>query len=142
MRQDFIDFFKKEIFRFKGNVFKTKEEKSKEKSEEEIGKLNNGGIGFIKEKSKNINNDLFKKYFDLSARIDLANKLYKTKYAKENSELVEEIRSRWNNLKDEIKEMSEEEITNEKPNDILGIVNEIIGFNKEIQNQAEKGLKY
>ena len=31
--------------------------------------------------------------------------------------------------------MSEEEIKNEKPNEILGIVNEILDFNKEIKKQ-------
>ena len=81
---------------------------------------------------------MLKKYFDFSKSIDLANKLYETKGVKENKELVEEIRNRWSNLKDEIKKMSREEIKNEKPNDILGIVNEIIDFNKEIQNQAGK----
>ena len=30
--------------------------------------------------------------------------------------------------------MSKEEIKNEKPNDILGIISEILHFNKEIQN--------
>ena len=29
--------------------------------------------------------------------------------------------------------MSKEEIKNEKPNDILGIINKILDFNKEIQ---------
>ena len=82
---------------------------------------------------------MLKKYFDFSKSIDLANKLYETKGVKENKELVEGIRNRWSNLKDEIKKMSREEIKNEKPNDILGIVNEIIDFNKEIQNQAGKG---
>ena len=38
--------------------------------------------------------------------------------------------------------MSKPEIKNEKPNEILGIVNEIIDFNKEIQKQQERsGLK-
>ena len=54
MRENIMDFFKKGIFPFKGNVFKTKEEEIKEKSEEksgeEIKKLINGGIDFIKEK--------------------------------------------------------------------------------------------
>ena len=36
--------------------------------------------------------------------------------------------------------MSKEEIKNEKPDDILGIVNEIFDFNKEIQKQGS-GLK-
>ena len=35
-RENTIDYFKKGIFPFKGNVFKTKEEKSKEIKEEEF----------------------------------------------------------------------------------------------------------
>ena len=38
MRQKFIVFFKKGIFRCKGNVFKRKKEESEEKSEEESEK--------------------------------------------------------------------------------------------------------
>ena len=37
--------------------------------------------------------------------------------------------------------MSEEEIENEKPNQMLETVNEIIDFNKEIQKQRGSGLK-
>ena len=37
--------------------------------------------------------------------------------------------------------MSKEEIKNEKPNDILGIINEILDFNKEIKKQQGSGLK-
>ena len=73
VREDIIGFYRKGIFPFKGNVFKTKEE---EKSEENSI---NDGIIFIKEKSRDINNDLFKKYFDFLTSIDLVNKLYKTK---------------------------------------------------------------
>ena len=78
---------------------------------------------------------MFKKYFDSSAPIDLANKLYKAKDAKENSEFAEEIRKKWSILKDETERMSKEEIENEKPNDISEIVDEIFDFNKEIQKQ-------
>ena len=66
-------------------------------------------------------------------------KNYETKDAKKNIELVEEIMNRWSNLKDESKEMSKEEIKNEKPNEILEIGNEIIDFNKKIQ--TGKGVK-
>ena len=59
MREN-INFFKKGIFLFKGDTFKTKEEKSEENSEEKIEKSMNDGIIFIKEKSRDINNDLFK----------------------------------------------------------------------------------
>ena len=55
---------KKEFFPFKGNVIKTKEEKWEETSEEKIEKSINEGILFIKVKSKDINNDLFKTYFN------------------------------------------------------------------------------
>ena len=37
--------------------------------------------------------------------------------------------------------MSKEEIKHEKPNDILGIINEILDFNKEIQKQQGSSLK-
>ena len=70
----------------------------------------------------------------------MTTKLFKTKDKKKNSELVEEIKNRWSNLKDGVKKMSKEEIKNEKPDDILGIVNEIFDFNKEIQKQGS-GLK-
>ena len=59
----FLVFFEKEIFPFKGNVFKIKGEKSEEKSEE-LKKYTNNFFNFIEEKSKNINHDLFKKYLN------------------------------------------------------------------------------
>ena len=65
----------------------------------------------------------------------MGNKLFQTKDKKKNSEFVEEIKNRWSNLKDETEKMSKEEIKNEKPNHILGIINEIFDFNKEIQKQ-------
>ena len=68
-------FFEKGIFPFKNNVFKTKQEKS----EEEFKKYINNAFNFIEEKSKNINNDLFKIYFDFLAPIDLAKKIFETK---------------------------------------------------------------
>ena len=66
-------------------------------------------IEYIENESKEINYELFKKYFNFTVPSALAKKLYKTKDAKENSELVEEIRNRWSNLKDEVKKMSEDE---------------------------------
>ena len=142
MREDIIGFFEKGIFQFKGNVFKTKEERSEEKSEEKIKKYINNTSVFTKEKSKDVNNDLFKTYFNFSEPIDLAKKLSETKDKMKNNDLVELIRVRWINLKDETEKMSKEEIKNKKPNEILGIVNKIIDFNKEIQKQQEgSGLK-
>ena len=62
-------------------------------------------------------------------------KLFEIKEANKNSQLVEEIKNRWSNLKDKIEEMSKEEIQNEKPNEISGIISKIIDFNKEVQKQ-------
>ena len=67
-REDIIDFFKKGIFPFKGNVFKTKEEKTEEN-------FINGSIIFIKEKSRDVNDDLLEKYFHFSTPIDLEKKI-------------------------------------------------------------------
>ena len=50
-----------------------------------------------------------------------------------NNDLVELIRVKWNNLKDETENISKEEINSKKLNEILGIPNKIIDFNKEIQ---------
>ena len=140
VRENIADYFKKGIFPFKGNVFKTKEEKSEEIKEETKEEFINNAIPLIKKESKDINNDLFKTYFNFSAPIDLAKKLFETKDRKKNSELVEEIKNRWSNLKDKIKKMSKEEIKNEKPNDVL-VINKILDFNKEIQKQQSSGLK-
>ena len=59
-REDIIVFFENGIFPFKGNVFKTKEEESKE---EKFKKYINNAFTFIEEKSENINNDLITKFF-------------------------------------------------------------------------------
>ena len=84
---------------------------------------------------------MFKTYFNFSASIDLAKKLFETKDKKKNSAFVEEIKNRWSNFKLETEKMSKEEIKNEKPNDILRIINEILDFNKEIQKQQGSSLK-
>ena len=120
-RRDIIGFFQKGIFFFKGNVFKTKEEKSEETKEEFI----NNSHTFIEKKSKDIRMICLR---HSSTPIDLATKLFKTEDKKKNSEFIEEMKNKWSKLKDEIEKNSKEEIENEKPNEILGIVNEILDF--------------
>ena len=68
-------------------------------------------------------------------------KLYETKDKKKNNELVELIKVKWSDLKDEIKKMSKEEIEDEKPDKIPKIVEEIIIFNNENKKQQGLGLK-
>ena len=81
------------------------------------------------------------KYFNFLKPSALAKQLYETKDKKKNNMLVEEIKNRWINLKDETNRMSEEEIQNKKPNQKLETVKEILDFNKEIQKQRGLGLK-
>ena len=65
--------------------------------------------------------------------------LYKTNDKKKNNKLVSVINSGLKDIKEEIKDMSEEERENEKPDKIIKIVEEILRFNK--QNQEGQGLK-
>ena len=60
----------------------------------------------------------------------MAKKLYETKNKKKKNELVELIKTRWSDLKDEIEKMSEDEIKSERPHKILQIVKSIFNFNK------------
>ena len=133
VRKDIIDFFEKGIFPYKGNVFKTKEEESKE---ERVKKF----IKYIENESKIINYDLFKKHFNFAVPSALAKQLYETKNRKKNNGLVNVIKSGLSDLKDEIKKMSEDEKEIEKPDKILKIVEEILDFNNK-QNQIREGLK-
>ena len=65
--------------------------------------------------------------------------LYKTNHKKKNKKLVSVINSGLKDLEDEIEDMSEKERENEKPDEIVKIVKEIIEFNK--QNQEGQSLK-
>ena len=109
-RKNIIDSFEKGTFPYKGNVFKTKKKESEDESEEnkleEIKYDYKKHIECIENKSKSINFDLFKDYFNLVVPSSLGKKLFKTKDKKKNSEFLEKIKSRWGNLKDETEKMS------------------------------------
>ena len=84
---------------------------------------------------------MFKNYFDFVVPSALAKKLFKIKDKKKNNELVNLIKIKLNDLKDEIKNMSKDEIENEKPDGILNIVEEILEFNNKIWKQQRLRLK-
>ena len=65
----------------------------------------------------------------------MAKDLYETKNKNKENELVEEIKNRWGNLKDEIKKMSEDEKEIEQLDKILKIVEDILDFNKKNRKQ-------
>ena len=139
MKEDIIVFFEKWTFSYKGNVFKTKKEESEENKLEKIKDDYNKFLKYIENESKGINYELFKDYFYSSVPSTLAKKLYETKDKKENNELVNVIEGRLIDLKNKIKEMSEDEKKIEKPDKLLKIVKEIFEFNK--QKQLGLGLK-
>ena len=62
-----------------------------------------------------INNELFKKHFQLESPILMHKVLYDTKDKEKNSKLVNIFNSGLEDLEKEIKDMSKEEIENEKP---------------------------
>ena len=84
---------------------------------------------------------MFKNYFDFVVPSALAKKLFKIKDKKKNNELVNLIKIKLNDVKDEIKKMSKDEIENEKPDGILNIVEEILEFNNKIWKQQRLRLK-
>ena len=138
-RDEIIDLFQKRIFPFKGNVFKTKEEESEENKLEKIKDDYKNFFKYIEDESMGIKYDLLKEYFDFEVPTALAKTLYQTKDKKKNNDLVEIIKIRWSNLKDETEKMSEDGKKIEKPDKILKIVEEILKFNK--QKQSGQGLK-
>ena len=71
----------------------------------------------------------------------MVKRLFEIKDANKNSKLAEKIKNKWSNLKNKIEEMSKEEIKNEKPNEISGIINEILNLNGQVQKQRGLGLK-
>ena len=74
-------------------------------------------------------------YFNFSVPSALAKELYETKDKTKNNELVEEIKNKWSDLKDEIKKMSEDEKEIEQPDKTLKIVEEILDFNTKIRKK-------
>ena len=82
---------------------------------------------------------MFKNYFNFAAPSALAKKLFETKDKKKNNDFATSIKDRWSNLKDEIEKMSDDEKKIGQPDKIVEIVEEIVKFNKQIQQG--KGLK-
>ena len=78
-RENIVGYFKKGIFPFKGNVFKTKKEESEENKLEKIKDDYNKFFEYIENESKGINYELFKNHFNFVTPTDLARTLYEKK---------------------------------------------------------------
>ena len=86
-----------------------------------------------------INNELFKKHFNLENPIFMFKVLNETKDKEKNSKLVNIFNSGLEDLEKEIKEMSKEEIETEKSYNTVKVVKKIFEINKI--NQEGNGLK-
>ena len=78
---------------------------------------------------------MFKKHFNYVVPTVLAKELFETK-DKKNDDLVNVIKSRLRDFKDEIRKMSKDEIEIEEPNEILDIVEKLLEFNEKIQEEV------
>ena len=125
-RQELINAFKAGIFTYT-NGFRIEEE-----SEELAQKRLKEFIEYIEKKSKGMNYDLFREYFDLSVPNALAKNLYELKNKNKNNELVKAIKNKWSNLKDRIKNINEQEKETEQPDKVLKIVEKYLDFNEKI----------
>ena len=96
-------------------------------------------IKYIAKEEIDLNEELFKKYFNFQRPSDMLTYLNKTNDIEKSNKLVNMINSGLKDLKEEIKKMSEAEIEIEDPESIVKIVEEILKFNK--QNQQGQGLK-
>ena len=93
----------------------------------------------ITDEERDINDDLFNKYFKFQRPSDMLTLLNKTNDTEKNNKLVNLINSGLKDLKEEIKKMSKAEIEIEKPDEIVNIVEKILKFNE--QNQQGEGIK-
>ena len=92
-KENIVDLFRKVIFPYKGNVFKTKEEESEKKKLEKLKDDYNKFFKYIEDESAGINYNLFEDYFCFSVPRALAKELYKIKNKNKNDKLVNVIRS-------------------------------------------------
>ena len=130
-RQEAIDALKTGIYPYiDGFQIKESEEELKEESKDDLQKF----IEYIKNESKGINYDLFKNYINFIVPRALVKQLYKTKNKNKNNALVEQIKKRWSNLKDEAEKISDDEKEIEQPDRILKIVKEILDLIKRLKN--------
>ena len=110
----------------------------KEEEEERIFNANKFDK-WVNKQETDINKELFKNHFIFQIPSALLKNLYKTNDKEKNRLLENAINSGLKDLKERIKEMSEEKGKIEKSDKIVKIVTKILNFNK--QNQEWRVLK-
>ena len=94
---------------------------------------------WVNEKERDINSEIFQRYFNYQRPRDMLKDLYKINDKYNNNGLANLIKIELSDLKQKIKNINEVEKEIEKPNEIIYIVEKILEFNK--QNQQGQGLK-
>ena len=94
----------------------------------------------ITDEEKDINDEIFKRYFKFQRPSDVFVFLNKKNDTEMKNQLVNLINSGLKDLKKEIKKMSKAEKEIEKPDKIVNIVEKILKFNKQNQEKGQ-GLK-
>ena len=94
----------------------------------------------ITDKEKDINDEVFKKYFKVQMPSDMLVFLNKNNDTEMKNQLVNLINSGLKDLKEEIKKVSKAEIDIEKPDKIVNIVEKILKFNEQNQQKGQ-GIK-
>ena len=120
---------------FKNEVFPLYRDREHEEQIFHANKFNNS----VNKQETSINKELFKNYFSFQTPSALLKELYKTNDKEKNRPLVNLINSGLNDLKEEIKKLSEKGKEIEDPESTVKIVKEILNFNE--QNQKAKGIK-
>ena len=119
---------------------KEKQEKQEEKQDKKTINTDEYIEWMINKEDARVNDEVFQKYFKIQ-KPSLVYKVLRTINDKENnSNLVDMFNSALKDLKEEIKKMSKQEIENERPDEIVRVVEMILDFNK-IKQQKGQGLK-
>ena len=113
----------------------SKKEPLKKPTKDDVSNFNE----LVNKKETGINYELFEKHIKFKRPSDMLKSVYKTNDKKNNSKLVNIIKSGLSDLKNKTEDMSEEEKEIEKSGEKIDIVKEILKFNK--QNQQGQGLK-
>ena len=96
-------------------------------------------MNLINKEENNRNSELFRKHFSFQRPSEILKAVYTPNNRMKNEKLVNVVKSGLSDLKNEIEEISDDEIEIEKPDKIADIVEKIIEFNR--QNREGQGLK-
>ena len=88
-------------------------------------------IKLINKEETNMNMELFQKYINFQMLSAILRDLFCRKDKNKNNNLVDAIKSELSVLREEIEEMSENEIEIEKPDKTVDIIEKILEFNRQ-----------